>query len=141
VVVTKSGQHTDGLERCFSSLDGQVVPGLSFLRLSLLRVKRRTSSPVMREPREQQPTATPQEGSEKQSHGKRGRPTGSHNQPRRDVALSPYRRVVQETIQRLRGVIGAHCQGMYFVFDGAFGHHDAPQMVRQLGAPLLAKRR
>jgi hypothetical protein len=30
---------------------------------------------------------------------------------------------------------------MYCVFDGAFGHHDALQRVRQLGLQLIAKRR
>src|SRR5262249_1155711 len=43
VVVTKSGKMTYGLDRFFSSLYGQTVPGLCFLSLSLLSVKRRTS--------------------------------------------------------------------------------------------------
>ena len=141
VVVTKSGKHTYGLERFFSSLYGKVVPGLGFLSLSLISVKRRTSYPVMMEQLEKQPTDTPQEGSEKKSHGKRGRPKGSQNQPRRDIELSPYLRFVQETIKRLLGVIGAHLQVMYFVFDGAFGHNDALQMVRQLGLHLISKLR
>jgi DDE superfamily endonuclease len=55
--------------------------------------------------------------------------------------VSPYLRFVQETIKRLLGVIGAHLQVMYFVFDGAFGHNDALQMVRQLGLHLISKLR
>jgi putative transposase len=44
-VVTKAGKQTYGLDRFFSSLDGKRVPGLCLLRLSLMSVKRRTSSP------------------------------------------------------------------------------------------------
>jgi putative transposase len=47
VVVTKSGKTTYGLDRFFSSLYGKAVPGLCLLSLSLLRVKRRTSYPVV----------------------------------------------------------------------------------------------
>src|SRR2546422_10836138 len=61
VVVTKSGKHTYGLDRFFSSLYGKVVPELGFLSVSLISVKRRTSYPVMMEPLEQQPPNTPQE--------------------------------------------------------------------------------
>jgi DDE superfamily endonuclease len=141
VVGTKSGKQTYGLDRFFSSLYGRVVPGLDVLSLSLISVTRRTSYPVIMEQLEKQPTAPPQEVSETKSHGKRGRPRGSKNQQRRDVTVSPYLRFVQETIKRLLGVIGAHLQVMYFVFDGAFGHNDALQMVRQLGLHLISKLR
>ena len=50
VVVTKSGKKTHGLDRYFSSLYGKAVPGLCFLSLSLISVKRRCSYPVMLEP-------------------------------------------------------------------------------------------
>src|SRR5262245_26198471 len=49
VVVTKAGKTTYGLDRFFSSLYGKAVPGLCFLSLSLLSVKRRTSYPVVTE--------------------------------------------------------------------------------------------
>ena len=141
VVVTKSGKQTYGLDRFFSSLYGKRVPGLDFLSLSLISVKRRTSYPVMMEQLDKEHTATLQEGAKQKSHGKPGRPKGSKNRHRRDVELSPYLRFVQETIKRLLGVIGAHLQVMYFVFDGAFGHNDALQMVRQLGLHLISKLR
>jgi putative transposase len=115
-----------------------MVRGLGFLRVSLMSVTRRTSYPVMLEHLAQQHPENPQEGSKKQSQGTRGRPTGSTNQHRRDVTLSPYLRFVQETIKRVLPLIGAHLQVMYFVFDGAFGHNEALQMVRQLGLHLIA---
>jgi putative transposase len=141
VVVTKSGKQTHGLGRFFSSLYGKKIPGLGFLSLSLLSVNRRTSYPVMMEQLTPPPIETPRQMSQRKPHGKRGRPQGSKNQHRRDVVLSPYLRFVQATIKRLLELIGAHLQVMYFVFDGAFGHNDALQMVRQLGLQLISKLR
>jgi putative transposase len=141
VVVTKAGKHTHGLDRFFSSLYGKMVRGLGFLSVSLISVKHRTSYPVMLEQLDPQQLAAPEEGAKKKSQRKRGRPTGSKNQQRRDVTLSPYLRFVQETTKRLLQLIGAQLQVMYFVFDGAFGHNDALQMVRQLGLHLISKLR
>src|SRR2546425_3405093 len=141
VVVTKAGKQTHGLGRFFSSLYGKKVPGLGFLSLSLLSVKRRTSYPVMMEQLAPPPPETPQEGAKPKAQGKRGRPPGSKNQHRREVVLSPYLRFVQETIKRLLELIGDRLQVIYFVFDGAFGHNDALQMVRQVGLHLISKLR
>ena len=141
VVVTKAGKHTYGLDRFFSSLYGKAVPGLGFLSLSLISVKHRTSYPVMLEQLEKQHTATAPEVSKKTSSGKRGRPKGSKNQQRRDVELSPYLRFVQETSTRVLQMIGTSFTLVYFVFDGAFGHNDALQMVRHLGLHLISKLR
>ncbi len=133
VVVTKSGKTTHGLDRFFSSLYGKTVPGLCFLSLSLMSVKRRTSYPVMMEQHNKLHTKEPQEGCKQKSPRKRGRPKGSKNQNRREVTLSPYLGFVQETIRGLLKLMGDDLKVMYFVFDGAFGHNDALQMVKQLG--------
>jgi putative transposase len=133
VVVTKAGKTTYGLDRFFSSLYGKAVPGLCFLSLSLLSVTRRTSYPVMMEQHGPEHRQTPAEGGTKKSNGQRGRPTGSKNQQRREVTLSPYRCFVQESIRRLLQLSGGHIKVHYVVFDGAFGYNDAVQMVRQLG--------
>lgn len=125
VVVTKAGQHTYGVDRFLSSLYGKAVPGLGFLRLSLSRVKRRTSYPVMLAQLEKQPTATAPEVAKKPSSGKRGRPQGRKNQQRRDVEWSPYLRFVHETSTRVLQRIGTSFTLVYCVFDGAFGHHAA----------------
>jgi putative transposase len=133
VIVTKAGKQTQGLGRFFSSLDGNKGPGLGFLRVSLLSVNRRPAYPVMMEQRAQPPTATPPAVAKPKSQGPRGRPPGSKKQHRREGVLSPYLGFVHETITRLLELIGDHGQVIYFVFDGAFGHHDALQMVRQVG--------
>jgi hypothetical protein len=79
----------------------------------------------MLEQLEQQHTATAPEVSKNTSSGKRGRPKGSKNQPRCDVALSPYLRFVQEMSTRVLQRIGTSFTLVYFVCDGAFGHNDA----------------
>jgi len=141
VVVTKSGKRTDGLDRFFSSLYGKTVPGLGFLSLSLISVKRRTSYPIMMEQIDKQQTANPPDVAKTTSQGRRGRPPGSTNRNRREVVLSPYLQFVQETMRRLLALIGTGLKVMYFVYDGAFGHNEALQMVKQLGLQMISKLR
>jgi putative transposase len=140
VVVTKAGKTTYGLDRFFSSLYGKAVPGLCFLSLSLLSVKRRTSYPVVTEQVEKACEATGQQPT-KQLGGQRGRPKGSKNRNRREVELSPSLRFIQEHIQRLLQQIGDAFKVVYFIFDGELGHNDAMQMVRQVGLHLVSKLR
>ena len=141
VVVTKAGKTTYGLDRFFSSLYGKAVPGLCFLSLSLLSVKRRTSYPVVTEQVEKPCEASAQTPPKKQTSGSRGRPKGSKNRHRRAVALSPSLCFIQAHIQRLLEQIGEAFKVVYFIFDGEFGHNDALQMVRQVGLHLISKLR
>src|SRR6266849_7130654 len=122
----------------FPSLYGKAVPGLCFLSLSLISVKRRTSYPVMMEQMDKKPNDDPPDVSKKTSPGKRGRPQGSKNRSRRAVELSPALRFVQETITRFLQLIGDHVKVIYFVYDGAFGNNDALQMVKQPGLHLIS---
>ena len=139
VVVTKAGKKTYGLDRFFSSLYGKAVPGLCFLSLSLISVKRRTSYPALIEQVEKAPVA--QTPPKKTSTGSRGRPKGSKNRNRREVDCSPSLRFIQGHLGRLLQQIGDHLKVVYFLFDGEFGHNDALQMVRQLGLHLVSKLR
>jgi putative transposase len=141
VVVTKSGKTTYGLDRFFSSLYGKAVPGLCFLSLSLLSVKHRTSYPVVTEQVKKACEAAAQAPPTKKTSGQRGRPKGSKNRNRREVALSPSLRFIQEHIQRLLRQIGDAFKVVYFIFDGELGHNDAMQMVRQVGLHLVSKLR
>ena len=45
-VVSKSGKHTHGLDRFFSSLYGKPIPSVSFFSLSLVGTKERRSYPM-----------------------------------------------------------------------------------------------
>ena len=85
-VVTKSGKTTHGLERFFSSLVQKAVPSVAFFVLSLVRVKRRRSYPllsrqVVRTAAERAAAAArcqPKKGAPaKKTGGQRGRPRGS----------------------------------------------------------------
>ena len=143
VVVTKSGKTTHGLDRFFSSLYGKAVPGLCFLSLSLLSVKYRMSYPVVTE-QVDKPLAVPIQATaknKKPSGGSRGRPKGSKNRNRREVELSPSLRFIQLHIKRLLEQIGDTFKVVYFIFDGELGHHDALQMVQQVGLHLISKLR
>jgi putative transposase len=141
VVVTKSGKKTYGLDRFFSSLYGKPVPGLCFLCLSLISVKRRTSYPVIMEQHDERLKEKAPEAPTKKSTTTRGRPKGSKNQNRREVELSPYLLFVQAAVKRLLVLIGDRIKATYMLFDGAFGHNDALQMVRQTGLHLISKLR
>src|SRR5262245_3633798 len=141
VVVTKSGKMTYGLDRFFSSLYGKTVPGLCFLSLSLLSVKRRTSYPVMTEQVDKPSDALVQEPCKQKASGRRGRPKGSKNRNRRQVGLSTSLAYIQEHITRLLEQIRTAFTVVYFIFDGELGHNYAMQMVRQVGLHLVSKLR
>ena len=138
-VVTKSGQKSYGLDRFFSSLYGKAVPGLSFFSLSLISVKERTSYPVMMEQVIKEKAEKGRKA--KKQTGKRGRPKGSKNKDRRDVELKPYLVHIQSMLKSLLSLTGADLSVIYCVMDGAFGHNNALQMVRQCSLELISKLR
>jgi putative transposase len=144
-VVTKSGQKSYGLDRFFSSLYGKPVPGLSFFSLSLISVKERTSYPVMMEQvvkeEEEKPDKKKSGKKVKKQAKKRGRPKGSKNKNRRDVELKPYLVHIQTMLKGLLTLIGRDLKVIYCVMDGAFGHNNALQMVRQCSLHLISKLR
>ncbi|MCP5081141.1 MAG: transposase [Alphaproteobacteria bacterium] len=165
VVVTKSGKKTHGLDRFFSSIFGKTVPGLCFLSLSLISVERRCSyplrlEPIIKEAAETCPKApkgdkdTDNGKSKSKSKGKGkdkgkdkgkgkgpGRPKGSTNRNRREVSLSPYLQFVQGVLRQVLALVSQTLTVRYFVFDGAFGHNQALQMVQQTGLELMSKLR
>jgi hypothetical protein len=144
-VVTKSGQKSYGLDRFFSSLYSKAVPGLSFFSLSLISVKERTSYPVMMEQvikeKEEKPAKKKSGKKVKKQSKKRGRPKGSKNKNRRDVELKPYLVHIQTMLNKLLALTRADLKLTYCVMDGAFGHNNALQMVRQCSLHLISKLR
>jgi putative transposase len=139
--VTKSGKQTFGLDRFYSSLFGKPVPGLSFFVFSLVSTKWRISLPIMVKqmfhPKEEIETEI--NSNESLKKRKSGRPKGSKNKKKEDVELSPYLNIIQNMLQQVVQLIEKNIPVKYAVFDGAFGHNDALQMVKTSGLDLISK--
>jgi putative transposase len=143
VVVTKSGKHTHGLGKFYSSIQKQSVSGLCFISLSLIDVESRKAYPLLVEQlvREEAKKTAPKAVKDKASKGKVGRPKGSKNKSRTDVELSPFLTQLQGCIRQALLLIGVDMQIAYFVYDGALGNNAAMQMVKQTGLFLISKMR
>jgi hypothetical protein len=97
VVVTKAGQHTQGLDRFFSRLYGKPVPGLAFFAWSVVSTQARSSFPMCIEQvgRSAAEKAASQAKAEarqqKPAVAKRrpGRPKGRKNTNPAEVILTP----------------------------------------------------
>jgi putative transposase len=68
-----------------------------------------------------------------------GRPKGSANKVKEDLELSPYLKFIQNLLLEVMLLIGNNIHVKYVVFDGAFGHYDALQMVKLGGLHLISK--
>ncbi|QEP43519.1 hypothetical protein D5085_10515 [Ectothiorhodospiraceae bacterium BW-2] len=58
-----------------------------------------------------------------------------------EVELSPYLQFAKGLINQVLTRINGRVLIRYFVFDGAFGHNNALQMVQQLKLHLISKLR
>jgi putative transposase len=142
VVVTKAGAATHGLDRFFSSLFGKPVPGLAFFAFALVNVQQRTAHPLrIGQVLRPEPTATPVAVAPVPPVAKRGRgrPKGSKNRNKADVALSPYLGFILTLLQAVKQLLGTTLAVTYVVLDGAFGNNYALQMVRRCQLQLISK--
>jgi len=149
VVVTKSGKHTHGLDRFFSSLYKRPVPSLCFFNFSLINTKTRTAHPVLSEQVVREQVEGPKSAKKKTKKQKKheqpkqkrkpGRPKGSKNKNKALPELSPYLRFIQAHLRMVLVRICMDLSVVYVVLDGAFGDNDATQMVRQCKRHLISK--
>jgi putative transposase len=111
------------------------------LNLSLLHVETRASYPLITEQlvREEVKDSAPKAVKEKRA--KRGRPKGSANKNRKDVALSPFQTQLQGCIRAVLKLIGVDLSLVYFVYDGALGNNAGLQAVTPTGLHLISKLR
>ncbi len=125
----------------FSSIYHKALPGLCFLNLSLVEVKTRKSYPLTAEQlvREDVKESAPKAVKEKRA--KRGRPKGSANKNRKDVALSPFQTQLQGCIRAALKLVGVDLSLVYFVYDGALGNNAGLQSVTPTGLHLISKLR
>jgi putative transposase len=150
-VVTKAGKHTYGLDRFFSSLYGQPVPGLAFLVLSLISTQERRSYPTMVEQRVRSEAEKATAKAKAKAKGKKkpkqaekrrgGRPRGSKNKDKTQVVLTPELQLIKSMVQKQLLLINGLFRLTYLVLDGHYGNHNAVQMTRQCGLDLISKLR
>jgi len=150
-VLKKAGKWTHGLDRFFSSLADKPVPGVAFFGLALVNVRTRqaytlSAEQVVRSDAEKEDAkkhkqkrkakATPAAPKKKP-----GRPKGSKNKNKAEVALSPELARILAGAQKVCALVGKKIPVVYFVLDGHFGNHPAYQMTRQLNLHLISKMR
>jgi len=149
-VVPKSGKHTHGLDRFYSSLFGKPIPAVAFFALSLVSTQQRRSYPTMVEQvirDETNPTNDPAPAASQpqppQQDEKRavGRPQGSKNKDKTPVTLTAELLQIKTMIQKQLLLINGWLPLTYLVLDGHFGHNKALQMARQCGLQLVSKLR
>ena len=140
-IVTKSGKHTFGLGRFFSSLYSKPVPGLSFFALSLINVSKRSSHPI--HAKQQMPSKKAARPAPKKTTDstkrKPGRPKGSKNKSKTDVELSASLIFIQEMIKAVLTIINGAIEIKYCVLDGAFGYNASIQMIKSTGLYIISK--
>jgi putative transposase len=144
-VVTKSGKHTPGLDRFFSSLYGKPVPGLAFFALSLVSIKHRRSFPialeqVVRSP-EEKAAAQKKKAATSIAKRKPGRPKGSTAKAKATPPLSPELSRIQTMIRSLLERIGGLVPLTYLVLDGHFGNSAALRLAQECVLQLISKLR
>jgi len=153
VVVSKAGKKTYGLDRFFSGLQQQVIPGLSFFGLSLVNVREEKSYPlqasqIIKSAEEKAASKakaaakkakkTVKKTTEKQ---KPGRPKGSKNKVKQAVVLNPELLRIQQALQALLTTVGTAISLQYVALDGHFGNYPSAFMVRQAQLHLISKMR
>jgi hypothetical protein len=147
VVVSKAGTKTYGLDRFFSGLQQQVIPGLSFFTFSLVNIQEAQSYPL-------QTTQMVKRAAEKAAgqakarpvkkpgeKNKPGRPKGSKNKPKQAVVLNPELVRIQQALRTLVETVGTVLSLKYVALDGHFGNYPSAFMVRQANLHLISKLR
>ncbi len=114
-----------------------MIPGLSFLALSLIDVEARRAYPLQVE---QQIVPSKEASAEAPSTPKRprGRPKGSKNHVKAAPTLSAELTLLERMLRALTTRI-APLTVRHVVLDGAFGTYPATFMVRQCDLHLISK--
>ena len=149
VVVSKAGKQTHGLERFFSGLQQQVIPGLSFFGLALVNVREEQSYPLQatqivksaEEKAASKAKAAAKKVKKSTEPKKPGRPKGSKNKKAAEVVLNPELLRIQKALQELLTTVGTTIRLKYVALDGHFGNYPSALMVRQTALQLISKLR
>lgn len=147
--ISKAGKQTHGIDWFFSSIHDKVMRGLGFFSIALIDVTKRQAyslctEQIVRSAEEKQQAkqrkalrrARAQKSGPKRP---RGRPKGSKNKNKAEVALSPELERILAQAQRVLARIKNHIRVVYFVLDGHFGNSCACSMVRQMDLHIISK--
>lgn len=150
VVIGKAGTETHGLDRFFSGLQKQVIPGLSFFVFSLVDVEEEHSYPlemnqVVKSAEEKAASQAKKEAKKGKSgveKRKPGRPKGSKNKVKAEaVVLNPELLRIEKALKGLLKTVGTLLSLKYVVLDGHFGNYPSAFMVKGTTLALISKMR
>lgn len=150
VVIGKAGSQTHGLDRFFSGLQKQVIPGLSFFVFSLVDVEEAHSYPlamnqVVKSAAEKATSKAKKEAKKSKKpteKRKPGRPKGSKNKVKSEqVELNPELLRIEKALKKLLDTVGKVLSLRYVVLDGHFGNYPSAFMVKGTGLELISKMR
>ena len=151
VVLGKAGKETHGLDRFFSGIQQQVIPGLSFFALSLVNIREERSYPlqitqIVKSVEEKAASKAKAEAKkvkvkETGEKKKRGRPKGSKNKDKQAVILNSELLRIQKALKSLLETVGSILSLKYVAMDGHFGNYPSAYMVRQANLHLISKLR
>jgi len=147
VVLGKAGKETYGLDRYFSGIQQQVIPGLSFFALSLVNTRQEQSYPlqitqIVKSAEEKAASKAKAEAKKVTNTGekkKRGRPKGSKNKNKAQVVLNPELLRIQKDLKSLLETVGTALSLRYVAMDGHFGNYPSAFMVRKENLHLISK--
>jgi hypothetical protein len=149
VVLGKAGKETHGLDRFFSGIQQQVIPGLSFFALSLVNVREEQSYPlqvtqIVKSEEEKVASKAKAEAKKVEKTGEKkkpGRPKGSKNKDKQEVVLNPELLRIQKALKSLLKTVGTAISLKYVAMDGHFGNYPSAFMVRKENLHLISKMR
>ena len=149
VVLGKAGKETYGLDRYFSGIQQQVIPGLSFFALALVNTRQEQSYPlqisqIIKSAEEKAASKAKAEAKKVTNTGekkKRGRPKGSKNKNKAEVVLNPELLRIQKDLKSLLETVETALVLKYVAMDGHFGNYPSAFMVRQENLHLISKMR
>jgi putative transposase len=144
VVFGKAGTQTYGLGRFFSSLQNQVIPGLSFFTFSVIDVTARQAYPIQAVQMVKATEKNPQPEKGKSVKAEKrpvGRPKGSKTKKAAQPMLSPELLRIQPVLQAFWAILQGVLVVQYLVMDGHFGNYPSAWMVLHTGLHFISKLR
>lgn len=149
VVVSKAGKKTYGLDRFFSGIQQQVIPGLSFFAFSLVNVREERSYPMqatqmvksVEEKAASKAKAEAQKVKKTAEKKKPGRPKGSKNKDKQEVVLNSELVRIQKALQSFLETVATVIPLRYVTLDGHFGNYPSAFLVRKANLHLISKMR